>query len=343
MKNKVVVIVPYFNGKDFIERCFKSIENQTYRNIDVICIDDGSSDNSFEIADNYKWNKKINVINYKQEKNGGLSSARNCGLRLAFEKYNPEETFVAFLDIDDYIAPEYIQTLVDMCLTNNADIASTSLFYAMSSGNYKHVIFQDRDDTTLVMNNFDAVVNILKDHKITSWVPTKLFKLKLFKNIEFPVEARCYEDRMTTYKLFINSNKVAFSNYCGYFYNQVSTNSITRSKQQNSKKLMSLESYLSCVKYDYSQKYSKKECKQLVRAAKEGYLNTLLMIIGNFEYGNKDDDLKLKYYEKQIKLSDLFKYKPEKKKNKKKKWAYILLKPIYVSLYKKWLVKHREN
>ena len=192
------------------------------------------------------------------------------------------------------------------------------------------------------MSSFESLYNVLKDNKITSWIPTKLFKLGIFENVTFPEEIRYFEDRATTFKLFINCNKAVFSNYCGYFYNQVSSNSITRGNKENIKKLISLQSYLSCVKYEYSNHYTKAQCKQLICAAKEGYINTLLMVIGTFDYGNKDETKKLKFFKRQVSFIDLMKYNPPKKKNKKKKWVYILLNPFYVLIYKKWLSKHRK-
>ena len=189
MGTKIVVIIAYYNGQEFVARCLTSIVNQTYKNIELIMIDDGSTDDSFLEVNKFKDKIDVPLTNIRFLCNKGVSAARNEGLRIAKLKYN-DDAFVAFVDIDDYLEKDYLFTLISMCEEYEADISCTSLFYSTKYGDFKHKLFDDRDDTPLVMDNFNSVYNLLKDHKITSWIPTKLFKLSVFDGVLFPEDIR---------------------------------------------------------------------------------------------------------------------------------------------------------
>ena len=114
MEELISIIVPVYNVEKYLEKCVDSIINQTYKNIEIILVDDGSKDNSGKICDIIKEkDERIKVI-HKQ--NGGLSDARNAGLKIA------KGTYIGFVDSDDYIAEDMYQTLYSLSKEKNADI-----------------------------------------------------------------------------------------------------------------------------------------------------------------------------------------------------------------------------
>ena len=121
MDEKLVsVIIPAYNIEDYIGRCLDSIISQTYKNLEIIVVDDGSRDYTGEILDNYaKKDRRIKVIH---KENGGVSSARNKGIEAA------EGDYIGFIDGDDLIEPEMYKTLVDLLEEENADIGPMSRF-----------------------------------------------------------------------------------------------------------------------------------------------------------------------------------------------------------------------
>ena len=115
MEQLVSIIVPIYNVEKYIKECIDSIINQTYKNLEIILVDDGSPDCCPKICDEYsKKDKRIKVIH---KENGGLSSARNAGLDVAKGEY------VSFIDSDDVVDEKFIETLYNLCIENNCDIS----------------------------------------------------------------------------------------------------------------------------------------------------------------------------------------------------------------------------
>ena len=111
---KISVIVPVYNVEKYLTKCVDSIMNQTYKDLEIILVDDGSTDNSGKICDEYvKKDKRFKVIH---KKNGGLSDARNVGIK------NSTGEYLSFIDSDDYIDNDMIECLYNACIKNNADI-----------------------------------------------------------------------------------------------------------------------------------------------------------------------------------------------------------------------------
>ena len=114
MEEKVSVIVPVYNVEQYLARCLDTVLAQTYENLEVICVNDGSTDNSLNILEHYaRFDSRIKIVN---KENGGLGSARNAGIKEAEGKY------ILFLDSDDYIASFAVEHLVKNAEKNNADI-----------------------------------------------------------------------------------------------------------------------------------------------------------------------------------------------------------------------------
>ncbi len=176
MDDKISVIVPVYNVEKWLEECVESIVNQTYKNLEIILVDDGSIDKSSEICDDWKIrDSRIKVIH---KKNGGLSSARNAGLDICTGEY------IAFIDGDDYIKDNMFECLINIAEENNVDVVKCKMY-----------LYYDETNTTkinpLKANKYYDKEELLKCfyyHKdnIAGGMCDKLFKKYLFDSIRFP-------------------------------------------------------------------------------------------------------------------------------------------------------------
>ena len=217
-KNMVSIIVPVYNVEKYIKKCIDSIINQTYQNLEIILVDDGSPDKCGEICEEYS--KKDNRIKVIHKENGGLSDARNAGLEKATGEY------IAFIDSDDYIDKNYISTLYNMCITNKAEIAQCS-FKRVTDNQIANE--KDVENKIVNMSGIEAIKNIFKENYIEYTVAwNKLYKKSLFDNIKYP-KGKLHEDEATTYKLFYEAKIVSVTNEKLYYY-YIRQNSITNTK-----------------------------------------------------------------------------------------------------------------
>lgn len=220
MNNKrVSIIIPIYNGRDFIKKCLDSVMMQTYQNIEVIAIDDGSSDNSLKILREYAAdNPSIKVFG---KKNQGAASARNDGLKKATGEY------VLFVDIDDYMDSDYVEKLVDG-IEDNDFLVSGYRRYNSNSLICKKV----PKDTKWAAYKFSS-----------TW--GKLYRNDFLKQnyIEFPTEYQIGEDIFFTIKALSCTDKIKVLPYAGYnnFMNVNSiTNQVNRSKMNRNDKMLDL-------------------------------------------------------------------------------------------------------
>ncbi len=218
MNNELIsVIVPIYNVEKYIGKCVDSLINQTYKNIEIILVDDGSPDKCGAICDKYAvQDKRIKVIH---KKNGGLSDARNYGIDVAKGDY------ILLIDSDDYVNLEIVEFLYNDLKKNNADI-STCLpitFYEDSEN-----ILDNSQNYNIVLDTEQALENLMytKDVTVNAW--GKLYKKKLFDNVRYP-KGKLYEDVATAYLLFANTKKVSINTKKMYYY-RVRKGSIIKSK-----------------------------------------------------------------------------------------------------------------
>lgn len=222
-REKVSIIVPIYNVEEYIERCVNSILCQTYHNIEVLLIDDGSTDKSSEIINEYgKSDSRVKVYH---KNNGGLSDARNFGLIKSSGEY------VCFIDADDYIHKDFVSCLLDICISHECDIAQCS--FARTSGEDTFSVV--RNSSVTLLNNIQMLNNLYGENYVnTVIVCNKLYKRELFESIQFPIN-KIHEDEATTYKLYYNANRIGVTENVMYYYYQ-RPNSIMQ-KQFNIKKL----------------------------------------------------------------------------------------------------------
>lgn len=208
MKNnsKITVVIPVYNVEQYIEECIESVINQTYTNLEIILVDDGSTDNSGNICNKFeKIDKRIKVIH---KANGGLSDARNIGLKVSTGEY------IQFIDSDDYIEKDMIETLYKTINEYNADIAICN-HYVLKNGKTSN----DSTGIITIYNNKEVLKEFLLDTKIRAYTWEKLWKKSLFEGIEFPF-GRKFEDIATTPKLFWKAEKIVLNDIPKYYYRQ---------------------------------------------------------------------------------------------------------------------------
>ncbi len=217
MKNQklISVIVPVYNIEKYVSKCIESILRQTYSNLEIILVDDGSTDNSSNILNIFS--RKDNRIKVLRKENGGLSDARNYGLDRAKGDY------IFFIDGDDYISDECIEFLENAIEVYNADISTTQFirYYENEEPNAS-------DGRNMPYTTTKALERLLYQKNCTTSAWGKLYKKSLFDNIRYPKGKIC-EDLPITYKLFARANKVVIGKSKHYFYLQ-RENSIIYSK-----------------------------------------------------------------------------------------------------------------
>ena len=205
---KVSIIIPVYNVQAYIERCLKSVTNQTYMNLEIILIDDGSTDESGKICDEYA--KKDKRIKCFHKQNGGLSSARNYAIKYITGNY------VMYIDSDDWIKNNTIEVLVNLLEGNDFDIIEFGYQYVdENEKNIGKIEFHSS-----IINKTDEILKeFFYGRSITEVVWNKIYKAKLIKKIKF-VEGRKYEDYMYTPEVLSQCNNIKIINDIFYYYLQ---------------------------------------------------------------------------------------------------------------------------
>lgn len=192
MAEKVSIIVPVYNVESYINKCVDSILKQTYENIEIILVDDGSMDLSGNICDEYL--KKDNRVKVIHKKNGGLSSARNKGIE------NATGEFYMFIDSDDYIEENMVERMYFSLINNKCDICVCEYFTdGLNSVDIEVDLKEDR-----VLDTIGAM-NELIEGNIKGFACNKIYKKDLFLDIKFP-EGKVYEDIYVMHLLFNKCN-----------------------------------------------------------------------------------------------------------------------------------------
>jgi len=210
----ISIIVPVYNVSKYLKKCIESLINQSYKNVEIILVDDGSNDGSGKICDKYKNDDNRIVVIHK--KNNGVSSARNCGIDAANGK------FVCFVDGDDYVMSDYVEYLYNLINKNNAEISITTEMFGNFDNN------QTKKVTEKIWNNENACEAILC-YKVPIGVYCKLFNREfLMKNkIRFFEDIFMGEGFNFNISAFQNADKVVAGNKKVYFYRRDNSTSAT--------------------------------------------------------------------------------------------------------------------
>jgi len=221
VKEKISIIIPVYNSAAYLPECIKSVTGQTYKNLEIILVDDGSTDNSGKLCDMYaETDKRIKVIH---KENGGVSEARNTGIKAATAGY------IGFVDSDDYIEEDMYEILYGILYSYDADIVECR-FYKVIDGR------KDIENTTGTIEQFDtasALESLISSRKLKVNVYNKIYKRKLLDNIEFPVN-KINEDAAWTYKILARAEKLVHCDAVKY-YQVIRRQSITQSEDYREK------------------------------------------------------------------------------------------------------------
>lgn len=207
----VSIVVPVYNTEKYLERCVESIICQSHEELEILLIDDGSTDMSSQLCDDFsKKDSRIQVIH---RENGGLSAARNSGIEKATGKY------ISFIDSDDYIADTFIEELLELCMDNDAQIAQCGYMSVDDEsmplppvGSSKPRIYDYNQALTLCCDYSRSETWI---NNIAAW--NKLYDVELFSKMRYP-EGKIHEDEFLTYRLKWEAKKTAVIERCLYYY-----------------------------------------------------------------------------------------------------------------------------
>ncbi|MEY8441184.1 glycosyltransferase family 2 protein [Lactobacillaceae bacterium 24-114] len=227
---KISVVVLTYNVGKYLNKCLESISNQTYNNLEIILVDDGSTDNSLIIGEEFcQKDYRFHLI---QQSNSGAGSARNLGISVATGAY------IMFVDGDDIISNTMVADLYQQAKDNDADI-SCCLFYRIDkNGTYYFYSDPHNPDHSALEKTYSSLAWLKNEVRpvigqifYQAW--GKLFKRKLFNSIEYPLHSYA-EDGLTGWKLYLTADKIAYMNKPDYCW-RMQENSTTMTKKLNIK------------------------------------------------------------------------------------------------------------
>ena len=216
MKDLITIIINVYNGEKFINKCLDSIINQTYKDLEILIINDGSNDNTLNIIKKYK-DKRIRIITTE---NKGLSVSRNIGID------NAKGDYLYFIDSDDYIEPDTIEYLYNLNKKNNTLISTCK---SIDVYDYNVNINNKKEKIDILLNQ-DMLIKILLWQNRTEALWNKLIKKELLNDLRF--EDRIINDIAFTHKLIINTDKISYSNQIKY-YHLIHNENISVRKREN--------------------------------------------------------------------------------------------------------------
>jgi len=265
VEHLITIIVPVYNGERFIGKCFNSIINQTFKNLEIIIINDGSTDDSSKICDKFaKLDERITVIH---QENSGLSAVRNKGLDMA------KGDLIGFVDCDDYIHPRMYEILYKHLYDYNADIAMcevTKVHNSNINGNIRESDKTINQQNIYCLKQEEAFKNLFNEKNLIMVVPwNKLYKKDVFKNIRYP-EGKIKDDEFVIHHIIHAIKKIVFTDAIFYYYNH-NENSITN-KKYNLQNLDAIEAIKDRLLLFELKKYQK-----LLSKGANSYLHLIIM------------------------------------------------------------------
>lgn len=311
-KDKISVVVPVYNVEKYLQKCVDSIIDQTYENLEIILVDDGATDSSGKMCDEYlEKDSRIQVIH---KANGGLSDARNIGMKHATGEY------IIFIDSDDYIASDMLEYLYVNIINSQADFSTCGVFDV-----YDDHITEQKEEEIEIITAEQSFNYILQGTKIRGAIWNKLMKKALIEDLEFPV-GRTYEDVFFTCDLIQKSEKVCVGTKPKIYYVHRENSITTRPYQKKDYDIID----------GYAKTYNlvKQKYPNLIRQAEFRVYWSWFVVLDKIL--NQDD------YKKHVELQDLIN---KLRKNiskilrnsyfqKSRKMAAILLM-IHVEVYRK--------
>lgn len=295
MKDLISIIVPIYNVEKYLNKCIESIVNQTYENIEIILIDDGSNDNSGIICDEYA--KKDNRIIVVHKENGGVSSARNKGLKIA------KGEWISFVDADDWIEQIFCQTLLNKVTQEQADIA----LCGYNRITYNRIEKINANNQEVFLNSNEYLVKSLNPQTGFGFCHMKLIKKEVLKSISFNERIEVGEDALFNIQLSTYIKKAVFLKQPLYNY-RINNQSVVKRYDENyaNKYLKSMKIIEEYIWQEYNE-----ENEENIEI-KQNYYNFvayhIMLIIVNYCYhpDNKMCNAQRKNMLKEVINNDLF-------------------------------------
>lgn len=262
MEDLISIIVPVYNSEKYIEKCINSLINQTYENLEIIIINDGSKDKSLEkIRKIAKMEQRIKVVS---KENSGVSSTRNKGIELSNGKY------IIFIDSDDYVEPNFVEVLHKNLIENDVDLVSCA--YYLETGNKLEPRYIKEKNNILNRNElYSSTINF--ESGITQSPCNKIFKANIIKknNLCFPISIKVGEDMLFNIEYISFCEKGFFVNDILYHYIRDNLDSATNSNNFTDEDLIkSMKSYEIVI-----ENFKNKGLDEVVlNSGKEQYINT---------------------------------------------------------------------
>ena len=324
--HKISIIIPIYNVEQYLPQCLDSVINQTYHNLEIILVNDGSTDSCPQICDAYAAiEKRIKVIH---KPNGGLSDARNAGMNCATGE------LISFVDSDDLLSPHFFQKLFQALATHNADIAECEFKKFANEEEIKY--FPDKAESSIKVFESEKMMEALFKGPLHVMVWNKLYKIALVRGKLFPVN-RISEDVFWTYRIYGEAIKTVKINEELYFY-RLRDDSIMGSRY-SIKRLDSLDAYEEQIDY------LKKKFPNLVQDVRKAYC---FLLIDNYIQLKLNHDLDSDRFHRNIILEKIknYNYWTEFKKWKWKDviWYKLFLwSPSGYALLRKYMDKRSKR
>ena len=280
----ISIIIPIYNVSDYLERCVKSVQKQSYTNLEIILVDDGSTDNSGAICDDLgKDDDRIKTIH---QNNMGLAGARNTGIDACSGDY------ICFVDSDDYVHPDYVRYLLKICVDNNCEIGICGHFPTDKMESFHEVNWDEKAIVYDKKQIFDSFYSDMHVPIVIAW--NKIYSRQCIGNIRYDA-GYIHEDEGTTFKFMYNASKIAYGKERLYYYFD-RADSIT-GQSYSKKRLDILKAYENRIEFyhDHNEhEYFDRECQFYLSEILSHYYKV-------YHYLQKDkellDLLKLKYME----------------------------------------------
>lgn len=326
-ENLISIIVPAYNIAEYLPRCLDSILNQTYKNLEVIVISDGSTDNTNQIITEYSNKDKRIVPVFKE--NTGVSDTRNKGLDIAKGDY------IGFADGDDYIEPEMYETLLNNLLENDADISHCGYQMVFPS----RVDYYYNTGKKIIQDNKKGIRDLIVGDYIEPGLWNKLFKKEVVKNLRMPVNIKINEDVLFNFYAFCNSNKSVYEDKPFYHY-IVRKNSAATSKVNDNKLFDPVK-----VKKEIFKFCSDNYDKDMQSLSYGAYLSTIINLHRSINNNRlKDKKSQAKKYKQDIKKINIsFNLS---KRTKLERFLFLYLQPIHMFIYRiydKYISKNKNK
>ena len=273
---KVSVIVPVYNVEKYLEQCMNSIINQTLTDIEIIVINDGSTDGSRDILSRYTSDNRLIIVD---KKNQGIGAARNSGLDLAQGEY------VYFIDSDDYIDLNMLEKMYNIAVREEADIVQCGIEIFEDNTQNKSYSYYEEEEYLKILTSEEAIKKYLR-YQIPGYAFNKVVKRQLIEhlNIRFPV-VPCFEDMLPTLQMFIGANKVVLLREALYHYRKT-PGSLSKTIDEK-KVLMYINQVNSCLEWVYKEVDELEFINEIKCFKVINYLNAINWYIKSFECDRK--------------------------------------------------------